>query len=163
MKPVMVILRRLGTRVGLHISGWYAFNDDKTRDHIRVIYLPASLRIVLNVQERVWSSIQWIKFLGFTWYSDTRTISLPFQKLTIALRIRQRRHKQLWEREILRVLGMMVALQPVISLAPIHNRHLKKTKSFYLSSSFSMATLFHWLRTPNYANLKWWIQEAWLL
>ena len=45
-----------------------------------------------------------------------------------ALRIRQIRHKQPWEK-CCQGLGMMIAMRPTMLPTPICNRHLKKTES----------------------------------
>ena len=88
--------------MGLRSYIWmiYAPNDDKTRDHVSMYnYLPASLRIILNVEERVcmvFNSIDQVLRIYlifqykdyFTAIPETMMICIENKKTQVALRKR---------------------------------------------------------------------------
>ena len=71
------------------------------------------------------------------------TISLPAQKLMAMLRTTRHlvEKTQASLRKISQVLGTMVARHPAILPAPLHYRHLERTKAHYLSHSFAFDDL----------------------
>ena len=89
------------------------------------------------------------------------TISLPAQKLMTLLKtMRHLAEKtQASLREIFQVLGTMVATYPAILPAPLHYRHLERTKTHYLSRGVAFDNLVL-LNEGIQSDLKWWIQEA---
>ena len=125
------------TRPGIIVSG---------------VYLSASFEVVLIIhrwKDVIFKSMDKVLrriWLGF-WYNDCFT-AIPETSDYIENKTSCREDTNNHERDI-QVLGMIIAMKPAILPAPIHNRHLKRTKSFYLSSGFPLTILFLWLRTFN--------------
>ena len=161
MKPVVATLKKLGIQVILYLDDMLIMvnSQDKARDHCQcAIYLLTSLGFVLNVEESMWSPRQQIEFLDFTLDSNTMTILLPSQKLTTMLRTLAEK-TQTSLREIPQVLGTTVATHPAILPAPLHYRHLERTKSYYLNCGFYFDNPVP-LNKDVQSDLRWWIQEA---
>ena len=142
MKPVVALLRRLGIRIILYLDDmlFMAEAESEARGGFNTaVLLLTSLGFIVNMEKSIGSPSQQMEFLDFKVDSRKMTIALPTQKL-VSLRCQARLMRaagQTTVREILQMLGSMVAAHPAILPAPLHYRQLERTKSFYLRQGWS--------------------------
>ena len=148
----------------IRVSGQYAHNDKLLRQNQRSLSVcnlsPNFSWIYSKFREKHVVSKTADRVLGFSLDSNAMTISLPSQKLTTMWRTTRRlaEKTQTSLREISQVLGTMVA-HPAILPAPLHYRHLKSTKLYYLSCGYSFDDAVP-LYKDIQSDLRWWIQVA---
>ena len=164
MKPVVAMLRKLGIRVVLYLDDMLVLSrcESTAKSHVQIaMNLLSSLGFIINMDKSVISPAQQLEFLGFRLDSCSMMISLPARKLS-ALRKSARQllaKENMSVRELSQILGTMVASHPAILPAPLHYRHLERSKTLYLRKGYSYdqtIPIHHSVRSDLY----WWTEQV---
>ena len=134
LKPVVLMLRKLGIRLVLYLDDMLitAKHREEAKSHLATIMdLLLSLGFIINLKKSVLSPTQELEFLGFVLRSRKMTIALPAQKLLTLKKMAKRmmEREETTIQDLARLVGMMVASHPGIHPAPLHYRQLEVAKA----------------------------------
>ncbi len=164
LKPVMATLRRQGIRCIIYIDDLLLLSqsrvelDSATR---AVLGLLTYLGFVINWGKSVLEPQRRLHFLGFLVNSIDLTLTLPTDKLE---RIQKEcqdtlRAPSILVRQLLRLIGRMIATVQAILPAPLHYRNLQflKNRAFVRTQSFETSLT---ISQEAKDELRWWIREV---
>ena len=160
-KPIVSILRRLGVRVIIYLDDMLlmAKSAQEASAHLRAaVEILVALGFVVNSKKSVFQPSQRLEFLGFVINSKEMVISLPHQRLQSLRSLAKRTHRQerVTIRQLAQLLGMMTAAHPAILPAPLHYRHLERTKIQAARQDPSMI----YISTHVKLDLQWWVEQS---
>ena len=164
LRPVMATLRRRGIRCIIYIDDLLLLSqsraelDSATR---AVLGLLTYLGFVINWGKSVLEPQRRLHFLGFLVNSIDLTLTLPTDKLE---RIQKEcqdtlRAPSILVRQLLRLIGRMIATVQAILPAPLHYRNLQflKNRAFARTQSFETSLT---ISQEAKDELRWWIREV---
>ena len=164
LKPVVLILRKLGIRLVLYLDDMLitAKHREEAKSHLATIMdLLLSLGFIINLKKSVLSPTQELELLGFVLRSRKMTIALPAQKLLTLKKMAKRmmEREETTIQDLARLVGMMVASHPGIHPAPLHYRQLEvaKAKAIRRGLSYDSKTQ---VSTDMKSDLTWWVDRA---
>ena len=169
LKPVIVLLRQLGTRLIIYLDDILLLHQSKQQLEVLVVQicqLFEALGLMINRKKSLLSPTQRLEFLGFQVCSTTLRFLIPKEKLR---KIRQDAHRLLKQttmpvRELARFIGKTTATVRAILTAPLHYRALQRlmnsvTPSAPCHSEMTAKFSTHvQLSAKARADLTWWAE-----
>ena len=130
--------------------------------HLRAaVEILVALGFVVNSKKSVFQPSQRLEFLGFVINSKEMVISLPHQRLQSLRSLAKRtlRQERVTIRQLAQLLGMMTAAHPAILPAPLHYRHLERTKIQAARQDPTYTSMIH-ISTHIKLDLQWWVEQS---
>ena len=157
LRPVIIYLRSLGIKITAYLDDFFIVNFNQSsmiQDLKFIINFLRSLGFKPNLDKSVLTPSYKILHLGYIWNSVDMTISLPEEKWIKTKSLAQKILKQCSLRDLSSFIGILVSIQNVFFLAPIHYRNVQIFFNKCLQS-------FKWndlitLNSESVEDISWW-------